>query len=130
MMTLSTENAMKFGRKVVDDATKFGHDAWLAGLGIVATLEKEGREVFDQLVEKGKTFKTPDVGQDEIGKFVDTAAERVKDVGQTVEDSLQETTKAVLHRFGMPTHQEIQALIARVEALGAKVEAMAKKGVE
>jgi len=84
----------------------------------------------DTLGRLAAIARAPEMGQEEIGKFVDTATERAREMGHTIEGGLQETTKAVLHRFGMPTHQEIQALIARVEALNAKVEAMAKKEAE
>jgi hypothetical protein len=44
-----------------------------------------------------------------------------------VESGLQDTSKMVLQRFGVPSHAEINALITRVEQLTAKVEAISRK---
>lgn len=128
--TLNTEDAKNFGRKIVDDVTKAGHDAWLAGLGVVATIEEEGRGVFGTLVEKGKAWQAPVLDKTPVVEFVGQATERAKDLGHQLEVGVQDTTKAVLHRFGMPTHQEVEALIARVEQLNAKIEALARKEAE
>ena len=127
---LNTENAKDLGRRIVEDVTKVGHDAWLAGLGVVATIEEEGRDVFGTLVEKGKAWQPPVLDKTPVGEFVDQAAEQVKTIGHKLEAGVQDTTKAVLHRFGMPTHQEVEALIARVEQLNAKIEALARKEAE
>jgi poly(hydroxyalkanoate) granule-associated protein len=105
--------------------TEAGKNVWLAGLGVVATVDKEGRRVFGDLVEKGKALdiETPPA----VAKAIDQAAEQVKAVRNTVETTLTDASRAVLHRMGLPTHDEIQALIARVEQLTTKVEAIGKK---
>ncbi len=128
--TLNTEGAMNLGRKVVDDVSRVGHDVWLAGLGVMATIEQEGRGFFDTLVEKGKAWQAPGFDTKPATDLVEQAAERAKSFGHRIEVGVQDTTKAVLHRFGMPTHQEVDALISRVEQLNAKLEALARKEAE
>lgn len=111
-------------KSMVDTLNKTGKDVLMAGLGIVATIEEEGRKTFDTLVQKGKAYEVAD--KTGVGKKLDEAQKRVAEFGKRIEDGVTGTTEAVLHRFGMPTHAEVQALIARVEQLTAKVEALTK----
>ncbi len=111
--------------KTREDLAEAGRDVWLASLGAVALIEKEGRSMFAALVEKGKTFETREKGA--VDRMIDDAAGQVRTIGKKVESGLQETSKAVLQRFGIPSHAEINSLIARVEQLTAKVEAISRK---
>ncbi len=113
--------AMEMAGNLGDGMMKAGKQVWFAGLGAVAMAEEKGRGMFEMLVEKGKANE-PDKTM--LTKAIQPAIDQAMVLGKKVEDAVQETSKAVLHRFGVPTHGEIQALIARVEALTAKVEAM------
>lgn len=123
-MTETTDKAVATAKSLRDEMTRMGRDMWYASLGAMAMIEERGRDMFDTLVEKGKSFPMPE--RSAIEKVVDKAQEQVTTVGKQVEDRLQDTTKAVLHRIGMPSHAEIQALIARIEQLNVKVEALSK----
>ncbi len=112
-------------RKMRDDLSEAGRDVWLASLGAVALLEKEGRSTFDMLVEKGRTFESRERGV--LDKVLQEATGRMRALGKRVESGLQDTSKMVLQRFGVPSHAEINALITRVEQLTAKVEAISRK---
>jgi poly(hydroxyalkanoate) granule-associated protein len=109
------------------------HKVWLAGLGALSTIESEGAKLFQQLVERGRDFESE--GKEQMKKArerveteVDKAASRVKErvggtfdeVGDTVEAKLTE----VLHRFGVPTRDEIRDLAKRVEELNSKVDGL------
>lgn len=111
--------------KTREELSEAGRDVWLAGLGAVSLLEKESRTIFQNLVEKGKTFETRE--KSTVDRMLQEAADQVRTIGRQVESRLQDTSKAVLQRFGVPTHAEINALIARVEQLTAKVEAISRK---
>jgi poly(hydroxyalkanoate) granule-associated protein len=100
----------------------YGRNMWLAGLGVVAVVDEEARNVFDQLVSKGeKVEKDIEKKESVFGKTVDNATETFKTVGKKVEDGVQKTTETALHTLGIPTHDEIQTLIRRVEQLTRKV---------
>lgn len=118
-------NTVEMKDKMVDTLSKTGKDVLMAGLGIVATIEEQGKKTFETLVEKGKKYE-PAVEQMGVVKGLEDARGRMAAFGKRVEDGVTGTTEAVLHRFGMPSHNEIQVLIARVDALTAKVEAMGK----
>ena len=120
---METDN--KAGRTLREDLSEAGRDVWLASLGAVALIEKEGRSTFEMLVEKGRTFETRE--RTMIDRMVQQATGQVRALGKRVESGLQDTSKMVLQRFGVPSHAEINSLITRVEQLTAKVEAISRK---
>lgn len=122
MMDLGTK-AMDKANEIKDEMVNVGRQVWFAGLGAMAIVEEKGRSAFDTLVEKGKTNQ-PQVTV--VNKVINQAQEQVETIAKKVETAVQETGQAVMHRFGMPTHGEIQSLIARVEALTTKVEGMTR----
>ncbi len=111
--------------KTREEISQAGREVWLASLGAVSLIEKEGRTMFETLVEKGKTFETRERSM--IEDMINEAAGQVRAIGKQVEGRLQDTSKSVLQRFGVPSHAEINALIARVEQLTAKVESISRK---
>ncbi len=121
---METDNTARL-RKMREDLSEAGRDVWLASLGAVALLEKEGRHTFEMLVEKGRTFESRERGT--VDKMLQEAAGRVRALGKRMESGLQDTSKMVLQRFGVPSHAEINSLITRVEQLTAKVEAISRK---
>ncbi len=121
---METENTARL-KKMREDLSEAGRDVWLASLGAVALLEKEGRDTFEMLVEKGRSFESRERGM--FDKVLQEAAGRVRAIGKRMESGLQDTSKMVLQRFGVPSHAEINALITRVEQLTAKVEAISRK---
>lgn len=105
----------------VDELIDVGRKVWLASLGAFAVVSEETVGMFDELVEKGRTSR---VRRETEGVFT-RLGEEVEKMGKTVETKMQEGTTATLHRFGVPTRDEIQTLIRRVEQLHTKLEAMA-----
>ncbi len=122
---METDNKSHLGKTLREDLSEAGRDVWLASLGAVALIEKEGRSTFEMLVEKGKTFETKE--RTMLDRVWQEAERQMRDIGKKVESGLQETSRMVLQRFGVPSHAEINALITRVEQLTAKVEAISRK---
>lgn len=122
---MQTVNKSRLGKMLREDLSEAGRDVWLASLGAVALIEKEGRSTFEMLVEKGKTFETRERGL--LDRVWQEAERQVRTIGKKMEGGLQETSRMVLQRFGVPSHAEINALISRVEQLTAKVEAISRK---
>ncbi len=120
-----TEKKAKPGKTLRNDLSEAGRDVWLASLGAVALIQKQGRETFEMLVEKGRTLETRERGT--LDRMVQEARGQVRALGRRMESGLQGTSKMVLQRFGVPSHAEVNALIARVEQLTAKVEAISRK---
>ncbi len=122
---METDNKSRLEKMLREDLSEAGRDVWLASLGAVALIEKEGRSTFEMLVEKGKTFETKE--RTMLDRVWQEAERQVREIGKKVESGLQETSRMVLQRFGVPSHAEINALITRVEQLTAKVEAISRK---
>ena len=86
---------------------------WLAGLGALATAEKEGGKAFKNLVRRGERY------QKSIKKPVGEAKKKVGDV-------FDHQVTMTLHRLGVPTRKELADLTQRVEQLTRRLEATPK----
>jgi len=117
-VTKKTEAKSMFDREQLVDA---GHKAWLAGLGAYVTVSKEAGDLFDRLVEKGKKA-TPDMP--DLSGMMDDATGRAKKLANKVGEVVHDGTVATLHRFGVPTSEDIQGLTRRVDRLTEKVDAL------
>ncbi len=106
-----------------DQLFEAGRKTWLAGLGLYVMASERAEKLFDRLVEKGKETELPE-GPDVRGLMHD-ATTRVKKVADQVGDKVAEQTVATLHRFGVPTREDIQGLARRVDQLTTKVDALA-----
>ena len=98
-----------------NDAVKLGRQVWLAGLGLVATVEENAAGAFDRLVAKGRRSRFAPVAEAE--KVVTTARRQVKKVGREVGGVVEDQVAVVLGRLGVPSRREVQELTRRVETL-------------
>jgi len=123
-------------KKVTEDVTSIANTVWLAGLGALATTQEEGGKLFKKLVKKGEKLESK--SKDEFSHQVDRAKGQVQGtvekakgtVGGALDDvanTLADQLSAALHRFGVPTRDEIKTLTNRVEALMAKVDELQSK---
>lgn len=105
------------------DLMESAHRIWLAGLGAVALAEEEGSKVFKNLVERGQDME--ERGKERVAQAkgtmsgVKTVAESYWDtLGRLIDDRLT----AVIHRLGVPTKEEIEALTKKVDNLNKTME--------
>ena len=103
------------------DVVQAGRQVWLAGLGAAGVVTTGGQAVFEMLVEEGKRVKSLKVG-DVVDSVVDTAVAPMKTAIKTLDLTVQDTTKTMLARLGVPSRQEVANLTHRVEQLIHKVE--------
>ena len=108
---------------------------WLAGMGAFAKAQAEGRTVFEALVKEGASLqkKTQSAAEDRLGEVTSKMSTMAGDVqakaGQhwdKLESIFEERTAKALKRLGMPSAKEMQALVARIDELNAKVAKLAK----
>lgn len=121
-----------------EDIRASAHKIWLAGLGALAVTEEEGSKLFKNLVQQGERYE-PQVKQklkeakksaDEAGarakKVADETAERAKRAAEGAWEQLggafDDKLAKALHRIGVPTRDEINALSRRIEELTRAVE--------
>jgi len=104
------------------------HKIWLAGLGALAMGQEEGGKLFATLVEKGESFEKSGKQQVEKAKGAVTGVKTVAEsYWDTFEKTLDEKLTAVVHRVGVPTKQEIEALTKKVDQLTKSIEKLQKK---
>ena len=116
-----TDNAKKFG----DDVYNAGRKLFLFGIGTVATAGDEARKLYGRMVSRG--LEAEKSVHDDPASFVNKATGSAKDLGHYVEEKVQGTVSGTLARAGVPSRSEIQDLIARVEELTMKVDALSNE---
>jgi poly(hydroxyalkanoate) granule-associated protein len=104
------------------------HKIWLAGLGAFAMAEEESGKLFKSLMEKGEDVEGK--GKEQVEKAKGTVA-GMKTVAESYWDTFERTIDdkmtAVIHKAGVPTKGEIEALTKKVEDLTVSVEKMSVK---
>jgi poly(hydroxyalkanoate) granule-associated protein len=116
-----TDNAKKFG----DEIFGAGRKLYLFGIGTVAAAGDEASKLFKRMVSRGEDAEKA-VHEDD-NSFVNKATGSAKDLGRYVEGKVQGTVSGTLARAGVPSRSEIHDLIARVEDLTKKVEALSDR---
>lgn len=109
---------------------------WLAGLGAFAKAQAEGGKVFETLVTEGMSIqrKTRSMAEEKLdevtGKASKMAGEFTKQANDSwdkLENVFEGRVERALSRLGVPTNKDIQALIARVDALNSSVKSLGAK---
>ncbi|MCZ7564169.1 MAG: phasin family protein [Burkholderiales bacterium] len=107
------------------------HQIWLAGLGAWGKTRAEGAKVFNALVREGKGIESHtrklagarvEMVTGQVGKAASEAQARASATWDKLEQVFEQRVARALHRLGVPTSKEIEALTRRVEALTASVE--------
>lgn len=99
---------------------------WWAGLGAVATARDAGTQVFDALVEEGKSWEqTERRRREERARQVRTLTDE-SDALQVAEERIRDGVNAALQRGGVPSRDEVKGLRDEIEALGDRVESLAR----
>lgn len=108
-------------KQIGDDVMAMSRNAYLFGLGTMATAQDEVRGVFDRMCSKGEVLEK---NGDNV---VVRAADKVKYVGKQIEETVSGTMSATLNRAGVPSADEIRTLIRRVGELTEKVDKLAAR---
>jgi poly(hydroxyalkanoate) granule-associated protein len=103
---------------------------WLAGLGAFSKAQEEGNKVFEALVKEGLSIqrKTTAVAEEKIGEVTQRMSGLAGDVGNRagahwdkLESIFEDRVARALNRLGVPSAKDVDALIARIDALSAAV---------
>lgn len=115
--------AKKQAKEIKDDVMGSAHKVWLAGLGALAMAEEEGGKLFKNLIKKGEDMEKR--GKKRVEKAKGTVS-GVKTVAEsyweTFENAVDDKVTAVIHRLGVPTKDEIEALARKVEELTGSID--------
>jgi poly(hydroxyalkanoate) granule-associated protein len=97
---------------------------WLAGLGAMATAEKEGTKLFNALVAAGKDIETEPLkkaGRKVKGTLKQLRSEAGKAI-DNIESGFDEQVTSALKRMGVPTQKEVAALNKKIAKLEKALE--------
>lgn len=103
---------------------------WLAGMGAFAKAQAEGGKVFEALMKEGMALqkKTQGLAEDRINAVTSKMTAVAGGVGDKAGaqwdklESIFETRVAkALNKMGVPSRQDVNALIKRIDELSAKV---------
>ena len=123
-------------RSMVDSAVETAHKVALAGVGVAGEAADAGAKVFDRLVERGEKIEAR--GKVSLGALRVKAEERVEQVRTVAEKGIEQTKAKAragvdgelerrLEKIGMPGKADFEALVERLSAIEARLEALEKK---
>jgi poly(hydroxyalkanoate) granule-associated protein len=124
-------SGQRFSRGVMDSAQQI----WLAGLGALSRTQQEGGKFFDALVEEGVRIqeKTHAYNEEQIKQgrqqstaWMEQARQRTNAAMGKLEKAFDERIARAMKRMQMPSHEDIQELSARIDALTREVHAARK----
>jgi poly(hydroxyalkanoate) granule-associated protein len=130
--TQKTHDNAAFSANVKDSAQQI----WLAGLGAFTKAQEEGTRVFDALVKEGTAMqrKTHQAAEEKLTEATQRMTTMAQEMGSRatgqwdkLESIFEERVAKALHRLGMPSAAEVQALRAQVETLNQTVKSLASK---
>jgi len=111
---------------LTDSMKESAQQIWLAGLGAFSKAQQEGGKAFETLVKNGidlqrKTQETAEAKLNEATqKMTGIAAElNQKATGQwdKLETIFEDRVAKALHKMGVPSAEQLQDLLSRIEAL-------------
>ena len=123
---------------VLNDVKAYARKIWLAGLGAYNKAGQDSAEIFKDLVKAGESIEKK--GKQLVNEQVDAANSQIDSVKSSVsvvkekvevqldriEQSFDNRVASALNRLGIPSHQDVAALSAKLDQLSAVLEQVAR----
>ena len=131
----STSGARLLDGALAGQVKDSAQQIWLAGMGAFSRAQAEGTKVFEALVKEGATLqkKTQSAAEDKISEVTSKMSNMAGDVqakaGQhwdKLETIFEDRTAKALNKLGVPSAKDVDALMARIDELSAKVAKLSK----
>lgn len=128
--TLKQASEEKKSPQLAENLMGSANEIWLAGLGAFSKAQTEGKKIFDKLIEQGKDFEEAFKSQsqkatknvkDTVSGSVDSARKKAAESWDKLEGVFEKRVEKSLHRLGVPTNDELNKLVDRIEKLTAQV---------
>ena len=109
---------------------------WQAGLGAFNRAQAEGSKAFESLVKEGVTLqrKTQSAAEEKVSEASHKMSAIASDIsakatGQwdKLEGIFEDRVAKALNKLGVPSAKEVEALMARIEALNKSVQKLSEK---
>jgi poly(hydroxyalkanoate) granule-associated protein len=113
-------------RSIMDSAQQI----WMAGMGAFNRAQAEGTKMFEALVSEGMTLEKRtrnlatgrvDAVRDAVESRVGQVKERATDTWDRLEKVFEDRVQHALVRLGVPSRDDLKALIERVDRLNAEL---------
>jgi len=124
--------AEHMSKSIVDSAQQI----WMAGMGAFNRAQGEGSKLFEALVKEGMNIEQHtrklaggkvEAVRDAVENRVGVARERATDTWDRLEKVFEERVQRALNRLGVPSHEDLTDLTARVNSL---TDVLRKQGVK
>ncbi|HSN31175.1 MAG TPA: phasin family protein [Ideonella sp.] len=134
----ATAGSGLFDSQLAGTVRESAQQIWLAGLGAFSKAQEEGGKMFDTLVREGTSLqqKTQGLAGDKIGemtqKMSSMAGEVTAKAGahwDKLESIFEERTARAMRKLGVPTKGDVDALVARIDELSAKLATLSRTPV-
>lgn len=102
-------------------ARRSARTVWNAHKNAFETTRHEAGKVLGVALEQGQKFTSR--GRNRAEGVVEDLAGAADERLTTIEQAVQQGVSRVIHRIGLPTAKDVNALSRRVEALAARVDA-------
>ena len=116
--------------QIAEKVRESASQIWLAGLGAYAKAEAEGSKLFDALVQDGERIESKT--RSYLDKGISSAREKVDDLRakatgswSKVERAFDERVHSALSRLNMPSQEDVDSVLTRIDTLTAEVERLA-----
>jgi poly(hydroxyalkanoate) granule-associated protein len=128
--TLKQASEEKKSPQLAENLMGSANEIWLAGLGAFSKAQTEGKKIFDKLIEQGKDFEEAFRSQSQkatknvkstVSGSVDSARKKAAESWDKLEGVFETRVEKSLHRLGVPTNDELNKLVDRIEKLTAQV---------
>ncbi len=136
LQKISTKQSTGANSPLASAVKDSAQQIWLAGLGAFAKAQQEGTKAFEGLVKEGLTIqrKTQAVAEERVSEATSRMANMANDItakasGQwdKLETIFEDRVARTLNKLGVPSSQDIDALIARIDALNASMQKLQPK---
>ena len=107
------------------------HQIWQAGLGAFSKAQAEGTRAFESLVKEGTSLqrKTQAAAETRITEATSRMTNMATDISSKasghwdkLENIFEERVAKALNKLGVPSAKDVNALIARIDALNQSVQ--------
>jgi len=85
--------------------------SFLAGIGLLSMTHEKARQIVDELIQRGEVQK------DEAKEWVERLVQRGDEERQAIHELIHDEVRSALDELDLATKQDVQDLVARIDAL-------------
>ena len=131
-MSSDTDHTPPLAGSVKDSAQQI----WLAGLGAFAKAQEEGGRVFEALVKDGVAIqrKTQAAAEEKLSEATSKMTAMAGGIQSKagyqwdkLETIFEDRVAKALHKLGVPSAKDVDALVARIDELSEKLQKMSAR---